>query len=99
MVKVLSIHTEDARIHEVVFTILGFHPCREIVFVVAWSRGVACHLKSSKLEDLGNMYSKDDTLIIPSCVTWMENAFPYCIGNLKENSQLHIFSYFPIYEE
>jgi hypothetical protein len=32
--------------------------------------------RSSKLEDLGNLFPKDGTPT-PGCITWMENAFPY----------------------
>ncbi|TVU43482.1 hypothetical protein EJB05_09957, partial [Eragrostis curvula] len=41
--------------------ILGFHPYKEIVFLHrSWRRGLAYHLNSSKLEDLGNLRPKDD---------------------------------------
>ncbi|TVU43477.1 hypothetical protein EJB05_09952, partial [Eragrostis curvula] len=41
--------------------ILGFHPYKEIVFLHrAWRRGLAYHMNSSKLEDLGNLRPKDD---------------------------------------
>lgn len=63
---------EDTRIQErlVRFTIFGFHTYR------LSSRGVAYHLKSYKLQDLGNMYPKVD-ILIPGGVTWMKNAFMY----------------------
>lgn len=41
--------------------VLAFHPYREIVFLHrSWSRGLAYHFDSSKLEDLGNLCPKDD---------------------------------------
>ena len=40
------------------------------------SRGVAYHLKSYKLQDLGNVYPKVD-ILIPGGVTWMKNASMY----------------------
>ncbi|PAN49565.1 hypothetical protein PAHAL_9G456200 [Panicum hallii] len=39
---------------------LGFHPCKEIVFLnAALSRAVAYHWNASKFQDLGNIYPKD----------------------------------------
>ena len=37
--------------------ILGFHPCKEIIFLSeSITRGLAYHLNSSKVEVLGNLY-------------------------------------------
>jgi len=37
--------------------ILGFHPCKEIIFLSeSITRGLAYHLNSSKVEVLGNIY-------------------------------------------
>ncbi|CAD6341789.1 unnamed protein product [Miscanthus lutarioriparius] len=77
----LHAETED-RIQErlVDCEILALHPYREIVFMFteAQSREVtyAYHLKSSKLDNLGNLFPKDGTPT-PGCFTLVENAFPY----------------------
>ncbi|TVU02715.1 hypothetical protein EJB05_51785 [Eragrostis curvula] len=52
------LETEDARVDEykkyIVF--LGFHPYKEVVFISEGiTRGLAYHLNSSKVQDLGNM--------------------------------------------
>ncbi|XP_062182133.1 uncharacterized protein LOC133886445 [Phragmites australis] len=60
------LHTEDRIQEQLCFTILGFHPYKEIVFLHRSSRGLAYHLKSSKLEYLGNLYPKDYTHIAGS---------------------------------
>jgi hypothetical protein len=78
-----TLHTEtEDRIQErlVDCQILALHPYREIVFMFteAQSReaAYAYHLKSSRLEHLGNLFPKDATPT-PGCITWMENSFPY----------------------
>jgi hypothetical protein len=39
---------------------LGFHPFREVTFMNAsFMRGLAYHLNTSKLEDVGGIYPKD----------------------------------------
>ncbi|CAM0952821.1 unnamed protein product [Alopecurus aequalis] len=54
--------------------ILGFHPCKEVIFLnESVSRGLAYHLNSSKIEDLGNIYPKDYSCMY-MCV---EQCFPY----------------------
>lgn len=75
------LHTEK-RIPEKLagLTILGFHPYKEIVFFdesSRGSRGLAYHLKTSKLEDLGDcLYPKGYTSVAGS-FSYIESAFPY----------------------
>jgi hypothetical protein len=41
-------------------SMLGFHPFREVAFMNAsFMRGLAYHLNTSKLEDVGGIYHKD----------------------------------------
>jgi hypothetical protein len=55
-------------------SILGFHPYKEVIFLnESVHRGLAYHLNSSKLEDLGNIYPKDYF----SRHMFVEQAFPY----------------------
>ncbi|CAN6281974.1 unnamed protein product [Urochloa humidicola] len=56
--------------------ILGFHPYKEIVFLSeSMRRGLACHLNSSKVESLGNVYPAGfDGLYDEQCV---KSSFPY----------------------
>ncbi|CAN6323363.1 unnamed protein product [Urochloa humidicola] len=56
------------------FTILGFHPYKDIVFLHASMRCLAYHLKSSKLEDLGDLYPKN---YVAGAFGSIDNAFPY----------------------
>ncbi|GJN12515.1 hypothetical protein PR202_ga30798 [Eleusine coracana subsp. coracana] len=70
--------------------ILGFHPFREIVFLHrSWSRGLAYHLNSSRLEDLGNVCPKDDTLFYEE-LGYIECAFPYTPCLMAEFSQQYL---------
>ncbi|GJN23900.1 hypothetical protein PR202_gb11592 [Eleusine coracana subsp. coracana] len=64
-------HVEDVvtkQFHEYL-QILGFHPYKEIIFLNrSLSRGLAYHLSTSKLEDLGNLCPKDYRYISgPGC--------------------------------
>ncbi|CAL4943042.1 unnamed protein product [Urochloa decumbens] len=68
--------TEDAIQGRYGFTILGFHPYKEIVFLHTSFRGLAYHLKSSKLEDLDDLYPKNYNDVAGFCAR-IENAFPY----------------------
>lgn len=71
------LHTEKRTPEKLAgLTILGFHPCKEIVFFDKSSRGLAYHLKTSKLEDLGNLYPKGHIGFTGS-VSCIESAFPY----------------------
>ncbi|CAM0952818.1 unnamed protein product [Alopecurus aequalis] len=55
-------------------SILGFHPYKEIVFLnECVNRGLAYHLNSSKIEDLGNIYPYHYT----SMGSFIEESFPY----------------------
>ena len=67
-------------------TILGFHPYKEVVFLnESVSRGLAYHINSSKIEDLGNIYPKDYS----SMYMHVEQSFPYTpcwIGKLPGSS-------------
>jgi hypothetical protein len=55
-------------------SILGFHPYREVIFLNAsFMRGLAYHLNTSKLEDLGGIYPKDYS----SMQMFIEQSFPY----------------------
>ncbi|CAN6310214.1 unnamed protein product [Urochloa humidicola] len=58
------------------FTILGFHPYKDIVFFHTSLRCLAYHLKSSKLEDLGDLYPKNYSHVAGAFGS-IENAFPY----------------------
>lgn len=63
--------------HTRVIYIMGFHPQKEVVFLTeSLERGLAYHLSTSKLQDLGNMY--------PTRYDWfaeghklIESSFPY----------------------
>ncbi|KAL6850290.1 hypothetical protein ACP4OV_020918 [Aristida adscensionis] len=85
------LHTEDSVGRFGYFNILGFHPFKEIVFLVKTNKiGLAYHLKSSKLEVLGNLYPKGYTLTDQdddNC-EYMEDALPYTpcmIGEFPTN--------------
>uniref|UniRef100_A0ACD5YD05 Uncharacterized protein n=1 Tax=Avena sativa TaxID=4498 RepID=A0ACD5YD05_AVESA len=55
-------------------TILGFHPYKEVIFLnKSVTRGLAYHLNSSKIEDLGNIYPKDYSAMY----MFVEQSFPY----------------------
>ena len=56
-------------------SILGFHPFKEIVFMSrGLSRGFAYHLNTSKIQDLGNLFTKNyDAGLHP----FTEVSFPY----------------------
>lgn len=52
--------------------ILGFHPYKEIVFLgICSERGLAYHLNSSKLQDLGNLRPKNHR------PAYLDDSFPY----------------------
>ncbi|KAG0548740.1 hypothetical protein BDA96_01G193200 [Sorghum bicolor] len=64
--------------------ILGFHPYKEIVFLHTsrLDRGLAYHLKTSKLEDLGDLYPpRSNASRIDSCVPYT----PCLAGELPES--------------
>jgi hypothetical protein len=47
--------------------ILGFHPFKEVVFVtLGLHRVLACHLKDSKIQDLGDLYPTNYHEVMPS---------------------------------
>ncbi|TVU47506.1 hypothetical protein EJB05_07109, partial [Eragrostis curvula] len=54
--------------------LLGFHPYKEIVFLMASYIGIAYHLNSSKVQYLGKLYPKDYDL---SSVRGVHESFPY----------------------
>ncbi|CAM0952819.1 unnamed protein product [Alopecurus aequalis] len=55
-------------------TILGFHPYKEVIFLnESIRRGLAYHLNSSKIEDLGNIYPTNYS----SLYMYVEQSFPY----------------------
>nr|TKV92142.1 hypothetical protein SEVIR_9G144300v2 [Setaria viridis] len=59
------------------FDILGFHPYKEIIFLSqSIRRGIAYHLNSSTMEDMGNIYPKgyDRELTNEQII---ESSFPY----------------------
>ena len=57
-----------------IIKILGFHPYKEVIFLnESVSRGLAYHLNSSKLEDLGNIYPKNYS----DMYMHVEQSFPY----------------------
>ncbi|CAL4918311.1 unnamed protein product [Urochloa decumbens] len=58
-------------------SILGFHPFREIVFInYNFRRGLAYHLNTSKVEDLGNIYSESLDCVPPNGMH-IHSSFPY----------------------
>ncbi|CAL4943618.1 unnamed protein product [Urochloa decumbens] len=58
-------------------SILGFHPFREIVFInYDFRRGLAYHLNTSKVEDLGNIYSESLDCVPPNGMH-IRSSFPY----------------------
>jgi hypothetical protein len=69
------LHYEDKDAYEHAYIyILGFHPYKEIVFLMASYIGVAYHLNNSKVQYLGKLYPKDYDL---SCVRGVHESFPY----------------------
>ncbi|KAL6627676.1 hypothetical protein ACP70R_031402 [Stipagrostis hirtigluma subsp. patula] len=69
------------------FTVLGFHPYKEVVFLSDMRRGFAYHLNSSKVQDLGNLYPTD----YGTCVgvqPYIQPSFPYTpwVGEFPEDS-------------
>ncbi|KAL6843735.1 hypothetical protein ACP4OV_026306 [Aristida adscensionis] len=69
-------------------TVLGFHPYKEVVFVSkGLRRGLACHLNSGKVQDLGNLAPKD----YGTCMgiePFIEGSFPYTpwMGEFPEHN-------------
>ncbi|TVU02717.1 hypothetical protein EJB05_51787, partial [Eragrostis curvula] len=54
-----SLSNEGRKLYCECINFLGFHPYKEIIFLSEWvDRGLAYHLKSSKVEELGNIYPK-----------------------------------------
>ncbi|CAN6287587.1 unnamed protein product [Urochloa humidicola] len=70
--------------------ILGFHPFKETIFLQrSCYRGLAYHLKSSRLEDLGNLYPKNYNSVVDH-VGYIIDAFPYTpcwMGEFPENME------------
>ncbi|CAN6291969.1 unnamed protein product [Urochloa humidicola] len=57
--------------------ILGFHPYKQIVFLSeSIKKGLAYHLNSSKIEDLGNIYPKRYDIQLPN-ESFIESSYPY----------------------
>ncbi|XBI88476.1 hypothetical protein VPH35_026441 [Triticum aestivum] len=68
------------------FSILGFHPYKEIVFLdVSMKRGLAYHLKDSKVQDLGHLYPTSYDLAFPNnrFITHSFAYTPYWTGHQK----------------
>ncbi|EMS62557.1 hypothetical protein TRIUR3_03588 [Triticum urartu] len=76
------------------FDILGFHPYKEIAFLgVSMYRGIAYHLKYSKVQDLGYLYPTTCHLALQNecfitvsfpytpCLTGYRKRFTDCSGN------------------
>ena len=59
------------------FDILGFHPYKEIAFLgVSMYRGIAYHLKDSKVQDLGYLYPTTSHLAVLN-EYFITESFPY----------------------
>uniref|UniRef100_I1QE14 F-box domain-containing protein n=1 Tax=Oryza glaberrima TaxID=4538 RepID=I1QE14_ORYGL len=69
-------------------TFLGFHPYKEVVFLShTLTRGLACHLNTRKVQDMGNIrpkYYGTDMGIQP----FIEGSFPYTpwLGEFPEDN-------------
>ena len=71
--------SEDAgeRCYNGYINILGFHPYKEIIFLGEWTRrGLAYHLNSTKVQDLGNLYPTGYDGFL-SNEEFIERCFPY----------------------
>jgi len=70
--------------------ILGFHPFKEIIFLHSlWGRGLAYHLDTSKLEDLGNLRPHN----LSEINSYIETCFPCTpcwigIGEFPDHSKV-----------
>nr|CAB3502076.1 unnamed protein product [Digitaria exilis] len=60
-------------------SIFGFHPFKEVVFLCTWDdRVMACHLKSSKIQDLGQVKTEYHGDVIDIAFVYT----PYRVGEL-----------------
>uniref|UniRef100_A0A0E0D4C1 F-box domain-containing protein n=1 Tax=Oryza meridionalis TaxID=40149 RepID=A0A0E0D4C1_9ORYZ len=76
-------------------SLLGFHPYREIVFLsLSCERGVAYHLNSSKMQDLGSIFPQNFNQV-SEVGGGIEASFPYTpcwIGEFPEiSSEDHLY--------
>ncbi|CAN6287447.1 unnamed protein product [Urochloa humidicola] len=59
-------------------TFLGFHPYKEVIFLNdSFVRVLAYHLNSSKIQDLGYVYDKDEVHWLGNDLVYVERSFPY----------------------
>ncbi|RLN40296.1 hypothetical protein C2845_PM01G34570 [Panicum miliaceum] len=59
-------------------TFLGFHPYKEVVFLNdSFVRVIAYHLNSSKIQDLGYVYPKEEVHWLGNDIICVERSFPY----------------------
>ncbi|CAL4943582.1 unnamed protein product [Urochloa decumbens] len=71
------VDSEDRSFYSGYFDILGFHPYKEIIFLSQTiSMGLAYHLNSSTIQDLGNLYPKDYDQELPN-ERFIQSSFPY----------------------
>ncbi|KAM3392647.1 hypothetical protein ACQJBY_013677 [Aegilops geniculata] len=82
------------------FDILGFHPYKEIVFLgVSMYRGIAYHLKDSKVQDLGYLHPTTCHLAL-SNECFITESFPYtpCLTGHRftdcSGNNIHSYSYY-----
>ncbi|KAJ1264731.1 hypothetical protein BS78_08G023500 [Paspalum vaginatum] len=55
---IVNIESQEYHFWSQGLNIIGFHPFKEVVFMVEWFGVVACHLNSSKVQYLGNSRPK-----------------------------------------
>ncbi|CAL4934859.1 unnamed protein product [Urochloa decumbens] len=59
-------------------TFLGFHPYKEVIFLNdSFVRVLAYHLNSSKIQDLGYVFDKDEVHCLGNDLVYVERSFPY----------------------
>ena len=72
------------------FGILGFHPYKEVVFLhQSICRGLAYHLKDSKVQDLGYLYPTTCHLAL-GAERFITDSFPYtpCLIELQKATRM-----------
>ncbi|CAN6304241.1 unnamed protein product [Urochloa humidicola] len=59
-------------------TFLGFHPYKEVIFLNdSFVRVLAYHLSTSKIQDLGYVFDKDEVHYLGNDLVSVEHSFPY----------------------